>query len=88
MEAAPALEDADVSFRTGGVDAGTAASVGTGAGVDDVDRSCPVSDFPSGTTISCCVVCSEEWDNVAAGGMSFSADTASGSDACVGYGLV
>ena len=87
VEAAPESENANGSFKSGGVDAGTCASVGTGAGVDDVDKGCPMSDFPNGTNISCCVAPSKG-DNVAAGGMSCSADTAPGTDACVGYGLV
>lgn len=59
-EASPASEDADGSFKTGGVDAGTGTSVGVGSGVDDVDKVSPMSDSPNGTTISFCAVSSRE----------------------------
>jgi len=49
MEAAPRSQDANVLFRTVGVDVGTSASVG--AGVDAV-----MFGSAHGVTISCCVV--------------------------------
>jgi hypothetical protein len=76
-EGAPASRDANDLFKTGGVDAGTGASAGTG--VDAV-----MSGAAHGATISRCVVPSR-----AAGGMSCSAAaTALGGDASVGRGLV
>jgi hypothetical protein len=38
VEAAPASQDVNDMFRTGGMDGGTGASVGVGAGVDTVDK--------------------------------------------------
>jgi hypothetical protein len=51
VEAEPGSQDASDLFRTGGVDAGTGASVSVGAGVDAV-----MSGSTHGAAISRCVV--------------------------------
>ena len=50
-EAAPASQDVDDSFRTGGINSGTGDGVGVCAGVDAVDRISLVSRSAHGTTI-------------------------------------
>ena len=60
MEATSASQDVNDVFRIGGVDAGTGASVGVGAGMDAVDWISLMSDSAHGTTISCCVLPSRE----------------------------
>jgi hypothetical protein len=56
-EAASASREANDSFRTGGLDAGTGASVDVGVGMDDaVDKISPMTGSAHGTTISRCVV--------------------------------
>ena len=56
VEAAPASQDADVMCRTGGVNAGTGATVNVGAGMDKAVKDSLMSGFASGATISCSVV--------------------------------
>ena len=68
-----ASPEVDGLFRMAGVDVGTGAGVGVGAGVDGVDKikdKIPsMSSSPNAAIISCCVVPSEGWHSVVAGGM-------------------
>lgn len=70
VEAAPASQDVNDMFRTGGMDGGTGASVGVGAGVDTVDKISLMSGWGQSATIFCCAVPSRGRDNVAAEGIS------------------
>lgn len=55
--AAPESREVNDLFRTGGLDAGTGASVDVGAGMDDaVDKISPMTGSAHGATISRCVV--------------------------------
>jgi hypothetical protein len=56
VETAPALQDVDDLFRTGGVDGGTGASVGVSVGVDAVNKVFLMSGFANGVAKSRCVV--------------------------------